>query len=96
MTARNPLVRLAAILAAILLPLSLLIMAAGPASAAPARPAITAGAIFGPCNGLQDGQVRYFGRNRYVCTYVWGLGYYWVEANNACTPSAVARETSAC
>jgi hypothetical protein len=39
---------------------------------------VSAAGIFGPCNGLEDGEVRDFGGNLYVCRYVPGFGgYYW-------------------
>jgi hypothetical protein len=63
--------------------------AASPARAAPpahvaaavtatAPRTVSAAGIFGPCNGLEDGEVRDFGGNLYVCRYVPGFGgYYW-------------------
>ena len=93
----SPKPRAALITAALLLGFA--VTAAPAAQAAvttsPARPA--AAGIFAPCTALQDGQIRYFGRNRYQCVYVWGLGYYWVSAPNTCrTGTAPARQTAAC
>jgi len=78
---RRRLSRTAVLLAALaLIPAPAVVVFAAPAaSAAVAQPLMVPRAgIFGPCNGLEDGEVRYFGRNLYVCRYVPGFGgYYW-------------------
>lgn len=82
--------------AAILLPLGSA-LTAGPASAAPAaHAAVPAVApytgIFGPCNSIEDGEVRDFGGNLYECVYVAGLGFYWVgPIDESCSGTAPAR-----
>jgi hypothetical protein len=73
--------------------------AASAAVTAPAGPAVTAvpEGIAGVCTALQDGAYRHLGTRLYRCTYVWGLGYYWVEQPAACRAAApAARETAAC
>jgi hypothetical protein len=65
-------------LAALLLGLG---VAAGPAHAATAAAAprtVSAAGIFGPCNRLEDGEVRDFGGYLYECKYIPGFGgFYW-------------------
>ena len=68
--------------------------AASAAVTAPARPALVPEGIAGVCTAIQDGEYTYLGNRLYRCTYVWGLGYYWVEQPLACG-AAPARETSA-
>ena len=95
MTRRHITTRLALVLAALLLPLSFALTApaAHAAAAAPAAPAAAprtapSGSIFGPCNILQEGQVRNIGGNLYQCQYVRGVGYFWVSVGGSC-PGAV-------
>ncbi len=95
--------RAAGVLAAVLLPLSLLAglaLTARPAAAA-TTPRVAAGSIVGACSPLQFGEYRVEGRypNSYIieCVYIPGLGYYWVRQPSACVgaASAAARETAA-
>ena len=70
-------------------------VAAPAASAAVTAPALVPEGIAGVCTAIQDGEYTYLGNRLYRCTYVWGLGYYWVEQPLACGAAPAARETSA-
>ena len=71
--------------------LAALFITAGLSTAAATIPAPAAHAsIIAPCNGLQDGPYRWYGRTLTQCKHITGLGYYWVTVKNSCAKTGTA------